>query len=130
MDPATVAIAAASLIATKLAEAAAGKAGEGLWAGITSIYDRVRDRLKGDPDGQEALERLEAKPQSQARTAELAEVLQERLERDPDFTKELVELVEQAQADPKTASFVTTVRDNALVGRITNIGSVGGNVQL
>jgi hypothetical protein len=76
------------------------------------------------------LERLEAKPDSQARTAELAEVLQPRLEADPPLAAELTRLVEQAKAEPQTASFVTTVQDNARVGKLTNIGQITGDVHL
>jgi hypothetical protein len=43
---------------------------------------------------------------------------------------ELTRLVEEAKADPQTASFVTTVHDNASVGRITNIGQITGNLRL
>jgi hypothetical protein len=130
MDAATIATTAASLIASKLAETVAGKTGDSLWAGITRIYDTVRAHLSGDPDAQEVLNRLEAKPASGARIAEVAEVLQVRLEGEPEFAQELAWLIEQAQSDTQTASFVTTVRDNAQVGRVTNVGSVGGDVRL
>jgi hypothetical protein len=76
------------------------------------------------------LDRLEAKPESQARTTELAEVLQPRLEADPQLVAELTRLVEQAKAQPQTSSFVTTVQDNARVGKLTNISQITGNVHL
>jgi hypothetical protein len=76
------------------------------------------------------LERLEAKPDSQARTAELAEVLQPRLEADPQLLAELTRLVEEAKAQPQTATFVTTVQGNAQVGKLTNIGQVTGDLHL
>jgi hypothetical protein len=130
MDSATLALTAAGLLATKALEAAGGKAGEGAWATLGRIAETIRSKFRGDPEATEALERLEAKPDSQARTAELAEVLQPRLEADPPLAAELTRLVEQAKAEPQTASFVTTVQDNARVGKLTNIGQITGDVHL
>jgi hypothetical protein len=130
MDPATIALTVAGLLAKKALEAAGGKAGEGAWAALGRIADTVRARFRGDPEVTETLARLEARPASQGRTQELAEALQDRLEADPGLVAELTRLVEQAKADPQTASFVTTVQDNARVGRITNIGQITGDVRL
>jgi hypothetical protein len=131
MDPATIALTAAGLLATKALEAAGGKAGEGAWAALGRIADAVRRRFGGDPEVTEAVDRLEAKPTSEARTAEVAEVLGDRLQADPSFAQELERLIEQAKAaSPQAASFVTTVQDNAQVGKLTNIGQVSGDVHL
>jgi hypothetical protein len=130
MDPATLALTAAGLVAKKALEAAGGKAGEGAWATLGRIAETIRAKFRGDPETTETLERLEAKPDSQARTAELAEVLQPRLQADPGFAAELARLVEEAKAEPQTAEFVTTVQDNARVGKVTNIGQVTGDVHL
>jgi hypothetical protein len=130
MDPATLALTAAGLLAKKALEAAGGKAGEGAWATLSRIAETIRSKFRDDPEATETLDRLEAKPESQARTAELAEVLQPQLAADPDFAKALAQLVEQAKAEPQTASFVTTVQDNARVGKLTNIGQVTGNIHL
>jgi hypothetical protein len=130
MDPATLALTAAGLLAKKALEAAGGKAGEGAWAGLSRVAECIRRRFAGDREVTETLDRLDAKPASPARTAELAEVLQPRLDADPALVAELTRLVEQAKADPQTASFVTTVQDNAQVGKLTNIGQVTGDVHL
>jgi len=130
MDPATLALTAAGLVAKKALEAASGEAGTTAWQALGRIAHTIRGWFAGDQEASEALDRLEAKPESQARTAELAEVLQPRLEADPRLVAELTRLVEQARADPQTASFVTTVQDNARVGRITNIGQITGDVHL
>lgn len=130
MDPATIALTVAGLLAKKALEAAGGKAGEGAWAALGRIADAVRRRFGGDSEVTETLERLEAKPASQGRTQELAEVLQPRLEADPAFAAELARLVEQAKTEPPVASFVTTVQGNAQVGKLTNIGQVSGDVHL
>jgi hypothetical protein len=128
MDPATLALTAAGLLAKKALEAAGGRAGEGTWAVLSRIREAIWSKFRGDPEATETLERLEARPDSQARTADLAEVLQPRLEADPQLAAELTRLVEEAQ--PQTAAFVTTVQDNARVGKLTNIGQVTGDLHL
>jgi hypothetical protein len=130
MDPATIALTVAGLLAKKALEAAAGKAGEGAWAALGRIADAVRARFHGDREVTDTLERLEAKPTSQGRTQELAEVLQDRLATDRGFAVELARLIEEAKAEPQTAAFVTTVQDNAQVGKVTNIGQITGDVHL
>jgi hypothetical protein len=130
MDPATLALTAAGLVAKQALEAAGGKAGEGAWAGLRRLAETIRRRFAGDQEVTETLDRLEAKPESPARGAELAEVLEPRLHADPGFVAELARLVEQVEADPQTASFAITVQDNAQVGKLTNIGQVSGDVHL
>jgi hypothetical protein len=130
MDPATLALTAAGLVAKKALEAASGEAGKTGWQALGRIAHTIRGWFAGDQEATETLDRLEAKPESPARTAELAEVLTPRLEADPRMVAELTRLVDQAKADPQTASFVTTVQDNARVGRITNIGQITGDVHL
>ena len=130
MDPATLALTTAGLVAKKALEAAGEQAGTTGWQALGRIAQTIRGWFTGDQDATETLDRLEAKPESQARTAELAEVLQSRLEADPRLVAELTRLVEQAKADPQTASFVTNVQDNASVGKLTNIGQITGDVHL
>lgn len=129
MDPATIALTAAGLLAKKALDAAGGRAGESAWAALGRIADAVRRRFGSDPEVTEALDRLEAKPASEARTAEVAEVLGDRLRADPAFADELAGLIDQAKAaGPRASSFVTTVQDNAQVGKVTNIGVVDGDI--
>jgi hypothetical protein len=130
MDPGTLALTAAGLVAKKALEAAGGEAGTTGWQALGRIAQTIRTWFAGDREATETLDRLQAKPISQARTAELTEVLQLRLAADPRLVAELTRLVDQATADPQTASFVTTVQDNARVGRVTNIGQITGDVHL
>lgn len=123
---ASIAIAAATLIGNKLADATAGQVAERLWAGVTRIHDAVRARFHRDSEGQKALERLYAEPQDSGRTQELAEVLQARMKEDRAFAHELAELVKQAQDDPRIAAMVTTVGANARAERITSKMVLGG----
>lgn len=126
MDP--IAITAATLVAKWAAEGMVKEAAKSAWEGLKKIYDAVRVKFTGDKESSEVLQRLEQKPASEARTHELAEVLDERLKADPAFAKELRHLVEEAGARPATSSFVTQVMDNARVGKITNIGTITGPV--
>jgi hypothetical protein len=129
MDEGTIAglaIAAATLIGNKLADAGAGQAAESLWAGVTRIYAAVRARLHRDPEGQKALERLHAEPQDSGRMRELAEALQARMNEDPAFAQQVRSLVKQAQEDPRIAAMVTMVGANARAERITSKMELGG----
>jgi hypothetical protein len=132
MDPASLALTAAGLIAKQALEAAGGKAGEGAWAGLRRLAETIRRRFAGDHAGGheviQALDRLESQPSDPVRSEELAKVLAPRL--DADLIAELTRLVEQVKVNPQTASFVTTVQDNAQVGKLTNIGQVSGDVHL
>lgn len=130
MDPATLALTAAGLVAKQALEAASGEAGSTAWQALGRIAQTIRGWLVGDQEATETLDRLEAKPESPARAAELAEVLTPRLEAEPGLVAELTRLVEEAKANPQTASFVTTVQGNASVGKLTNIGQITGDVHL
>lgn len=129
MELATIAVTVATLLATKAAEALGGEAGKGIWSGIQGIYDAIRAKFAGDDEGSEVLQRVENKPSSQARVAELAEVLEARMKEDRDFAQQLDELVSAAEQDPATGKFVVTVRDNAKVGKITNIDTIYGGAR-
>ena len=130
MDPATLALTAAGLVAKQALEAAGGKAGEGAWAGLRRLAETIRRRFAGDHEVTEALDRLESQPSDPAAVKELATVLAPCLDTDRALVAELTRLVEQVKAEPQTASFVTTVQDNARVGKLTNIGQVSGDVHL
>jgi hypothetical protein len=54
MDPATLALTAAGLLAKKALEAAGGKAGEGAWATLGRIAETIRAKFRGDPEATEA----------------------------------------------------------------------------
>jgi hypothetical protein len=128
MDPAMISLTVAGLLAEKTLEAAGDKAGEGALVALGRIAETIRSRFRGDQEVTETLDRLEANPKSQARTAELAEVLQPRLEADPQLVAELARLVEQAKADPTAGPIATVIQGNAQVGKVTTIGSVTGDI--
>ncbi|HVG17756.1 MAG TPA: hypothetical protein VNI02_01795 [Blastocatellia bacterium] len=121
----SIAITAATLVAKWLGESVVKEAGKSAWTGLQRVYEAVKAKLVSDHEGGEALERLTAKPSSQARASELAEVLDALVKSDPEFAAELRRVIDAAEQDPATASFVTEVKGNARVGKITNIGSAG-----
>jgi hypothetical protein len=129
MDPGTIALAVASLLATRAAEAAAGEAGKGAWTAVMRVADTVRSKFAGDRDATEALDRLEAKPSSHGRAQELAEIIEARLEADPEFASDLARLIEEAKGNPRLSPIVTVIQGNAQVGKVTTIGSVTGDLQ-
>lgn len=120
-----IAIVAATLVAKWAAESVVKEAAKSAWSGLQHVYQVVKSKVISDANAAEVLERLENKPTSEARAAELAEVLNDLLKSDPSFADELRKVVSRAEQDSATASFVTQVRDNARVGKITNIGSAG-----
>lgn len=130
MDPATIALTATSLIATKIAEHVGDETGSGLTASFGRLYDAVRRRFASDVEITEALDRLEAKPDSKSRAAEVAEVLEPRLWQDSSFAAELEQLICAAEAAQGTTNIVTVVRDQASVGILTNIETVRGHVNI
>ncbi|MFC7528268.1 hypothetical protein [Actinoplanes sp. GCM10030250] len=129
MDPATLAIAAATLIATKAAEGTGSALSDAMRDGLTRLHQAVRARFSGDTDVTESIRRVEAEPESKALTAELARALRTRLATDPETAAQLEKLVNDIpQGGGAGPSFVTTVKDNAEVGKIANIGEVKGDV--
>jgi hypothetical protein len=128
MDPASIALAAAALIAAKASEGAGAALGDAVRAGVTRLYNAIRGRTADDQDLERSLEQLEANPASEPRAAVLAETLEGHLARDPEFAVEVERLINDIpQDDTSPASrFVTTVKDNAVVGKITNIGTIHG----
>jgi hypothetical protein len=96
----TVAAGAVAILSPYLAEAGKGfakKAGESLAEKATSLYDTIKAKFKGDPDAEQALSLVEAKPESKGRQMTLEELLVERMDGDADFAKTVGELVEEAK---------------------------------
>lgn len=121
MDPATLAIAAAGVIAKALAEAASSEAGKGLWAGTRKVYERVRGKFTNDEAVGQALDELDAAPADGARQKKLAEVLEPKLQGDQAFAQELHQLIETCrEGNSERAQFITHLYDNAKVGQIVN----------
>jgi hypothetical protein len=122
MDPNPIALTAATMIGTKLAEGVATEVAteltQTLRSGLARLYRAVKARLQGGAEGRMVLERLKGKPDSSARILELAEVLTQEVE-DPEFAQELEALVEEAKPE-----FVTLIQGNARVGTVVNANTL------
>jgi hypothetical protein len=93
-------------------------AGEGV---LQRLVGWVRGRLSGDSVAVGALDRVKDAPDSPARVAALAAVIDQRAAADSAFADELTRLVEEIRGDVVGGQFVTEVFGNAQVGTILNV---------
>jgi hypothetical protein len=122
MDPATLGLVAAGLVAKKALEAAGDKAGDSAWGLLGRVGDRVRNWFgdNDDADGLLALELVEKAPDSQQSIEVLATRITRAAKTDPDGAMDLSLLLDaiKAQARPEVVTFVNHVHAGARVGRI------------
>jgi hypothetical protein len=76
--------------AKELAEVVAAKGGETAWKKAQGLWGKIKARLGKDAEMQSAATMVAAKPESETRQNELAEVLGARLQADPALAQELV----------------------------------------
>jgi uncharacterized membrane protein len=126
MEPLSITV--ATLIATYAAQAVGGDLGHAAASALKKMVGLVRRKLRGDDSAQAALAAAEKSAQDPASAHALAAPLDAAVKSDGEFRSQLEELVKTLQSDPGIGQFVTTVSGNAQVGKITNIGSVTGNV--
>src|SRR5439155_27284948 len=117
MDAGVIAVAAATLLATKVGEGFAGEAGKSAWGGLKRLSGLVRSTFAGDPEAEAALDSLEAGPPDEARLRAVARSLHDHAERDEAFRAELEALVAAAKQDRSTAKALTEIFGNARVGK-------------
>ncbi len=110
MDPSVLAVAAASLLATKLGEGFAGEAGKSAWDAAKRLFGLVQSKFED------------------ARIRAIAEALQNHAERDQAFYGELEALVVAAEQVQSTAKALTQIYGSARVGKVATIGDVHGDV--
>ncbi len=125
MEPLSITV--ATLIATYAAQTFGGELGQAAASGLKKLVGLVRRKLSGNDSAQAALAAAES-AQGPASADALAGPLDAAVKSDGEFRSQLEELVNALQSDPDIGRFVTTVSGNARVGKITNIGSVTGNV--
>ena len=128
MDGTVVAVAAASLLATKVSEGFAGEAGKSAWDAAKKLSALIRSKFAGDSEATTALEDLQAGPPDQARIRAVAEALRDQAERDERFRAELEALVAAAEQDQSRPEALTQIFGNARVGKVVTIGDVHGDV--
>ena len=122
MDPATLGLVAAGLVAKKGLEAAGDEAGESAWGLLGRVADRVRNWFgdRDDADGLRALELVEKAPDSDLSVKALADHITRAAKVDPDSATDLALLLHaiKSQARPEVAAYVNNVFAGARVGRI------------
>lgn len=125
MDPMTLGLMAAGIIAKKALESTGAQAGEAVWSSLQALGDRVRSWFSDNnhDTGSKAIGLVEAAPDSQRAVEALADAIAEAVGADESFSDELASLIEEIERGPSApvASFVTEVRDNAKVGRIIQV---------
>jgi hypothetical protein len=139
MDPATLALAVAPLVAKaaqtfgeglwdKFADTAAETAGERAadagWGALGRLAVRMRAWFAdhGDGAGAKALDAVVDLPDSNKAVERLADALQGPLASDPEFAADLTGLFEQAmRAGGEVQQLSVQVRDSAVVGKILQI---------
>ncbi len=99
VDPVTLSIGALAVaFVVKTVDKAAEKVGEGLPAAVGRVRDWLRERFsRQDAEAAQALDMVEAGPDSLSKLRDLAELIDRRAEADPTFKTELQELIAQAQ---------------------------------
>jgi|GEM_PF-2832650 len=70
---------------------------QGAIGAVTGLVERVREHLRGDPEGEAAMERVEDPPAAPAHLKALAESIDRHTFNDPGFARELEDLVAQAR---------------------------------
>jgi uncharacterized membrane protein YebE (DUF533 family) len=111
-----------------LAQGAATEAGKNAWTGFKRLTHLVRTKLSDHPEATAALAVLDEPAQGPVQQRVLVDALVSAAGSDGAFWEELERLVTEAKADPVAGGIVTQVFGNARVGKVTNIGVVGGNV--
>lgn len=88
--------------AVKGAEKIAGKVAEDVYDKVKGILGSIRNRLRGKPEAETALEKFEAEPANAETQAALIETLRQQTAAQPDFQEELLKLAQ---------SLVETLKD-------------------
>jgi hypothetical protein len=126
----TLAVAAATLFATKMAEEAGSQTGKGLSAAAGRLVAWLRGKAHEDVEAGAALTMVQAAPADQARIDLLAQVLATRANADPAFAEQLGELVGGAQqaGDVRLTIGGAHIHGGVSGGQVTQVGGDQYNV--
>ena len=97
----TLAATAVAILVPYLADGAksfATKAGGLLAEKSADLYQTIRKKFAADPDAEQTLTQVEAKPESKGRQAALQELLSEKMTDDGDFSELIQALVSEVKA--------------------------------
>lgn len=114
MDPVTLGMAAAGLIA-KFFEGALSNAGEEAGAGLVAW---IRSRFKDHGDGEQALARVEEAPDSASRVKALEAAIVDHARADPDFLAQLAKVLEKARPAAAQGTATTSGDRSPAIGQI------------
>lgn len=130
----TLAASGMSMLAIFLAKTGqplADKAGQAVADAANSLFAAIKKKFKGDSYAEQALNRLEEKPESKDRQASVKDVLLEQMERDNIFAAEVRRLVEAAQKADKNGVIAWGARSVAIGGNAqNNVIITGDNSQV
>jgi hypothetical protein len=128
MDVASIAAAAAGLIAYKAGESASAEAGKSAWRGMGRLFELMRAQLFHQPDAMATIEKLQTDPHDQTKLQEAAETLQRVAEMDDAFAETLEALVLDAQKNEAVGHVVNQAFGQAQVRKIVTFRDVHGDV--
>lgn len=135
MDPITLATSAIGFLAPYLAKAGkfvAEEAGPALQK-VKAIHKAVKEALADDALGKQTLERVEQNPEElETWQDSLTKLLETKIKGDAALAETLQKLLVEAEkaGAEKTITQSVNLSDSAKVGNITQIGEVGGDVDL
>lgn len=112
MDPVSVGVAAAVLLASKFGEGFAQDAGASSWDAVNGLRQAIARKFRGDTETENAVAALEVSPIAENR-AVVATRITGAVRTDPIFATEVERLVSAARADPSVNSFVAQAFDEA-----------------
>ncbi|WP_206794303.1 hypothetical protein [Amycolatopsis sp. MtRt-6] len=113
MDPVTLGLAAAALLASKFGEGFAKDAGSAAWNGVKRLREAIAAKFTGKPDDETALRKVLAEPQDTDLRNWLAKRITAAAADDDGFRASLVELIGQAQRDPGAQTVIAQATDHA-----------------
>ncbi len=130
----TLAASGISMLTTFLAKAGqplADKAGQAVADAVDSLFGAIKKKFKSDSYAEQALKRLQEKPESKDRQASVKDVLLEQMEKDEAFAAEVKKLIEIAQKADKNGVIAWGTRSVAIGGNAqNNIIITGENSQV
>ncbi|WP_330230971.1 hypothetical protein OHA40_34450 [Nocardia sp. NBC_00508] len=125
MDPVSVGLAAAVLLASKFGEGFAQDAGTSGWNAVNRLRAVIARKFRGDAETESAVAALEASP-VEANRSDVAMRITAAARSDVVFAAEIERLVSLASEDRGVNSFVAQAFDNAKQANIRgdNFGSI------
>jgi hypothetical protein len=125
MDPVSLGVAAAALLAAKFGEGLAKSAGESAWDAVKRLKALVVARLGTDAAAHQAVSALAETPSPQTQ-ADVADRITAAARADSGFAAELAQLVSLARRDQTVDGFVAAAFDQAKQANIRgdNFGAI------